>query len=196
MRIRTTITSLALLFLAIGILGAQEQQQEEEQQEQQAEEEEENQLRNQEVQLPSGADGAVKLLNVENFEWRAVDVAGEGVFSALGGSLIRLRIGGRYHIDLRGVDSDALPLDVRSVRGSVLFSQREDAESMEMEGVDPEVSSDGITFTLTEELAPRIASYRASAYPGMVGFVSAVPQESGEGDGGDQEEEGEAEQTD
>jgi hypothetical protein len=143
-----------------------------------------------EAQLPGGVDGAVKLLNVGNSEWRIVDVAGDGARSGLGGAVMRLQIGGRYHIDLRSVDSSLLPLDVRSLSGRVLMSQRDGVGTMEIDGVDPEVTADGITFTFTQELAGRVASYRAAPYPAMVGFISAIPSEEDAGEAGNQQEAG------
>ncbi len=183
MRARFLILVFALVFLGGGTLTGQEDQQaqQEDQQAQSdspAEQAEQGRPVEAKAQLPGGVDGAVKLLNVGNSEWRIIDVAGDGAQSGLGGSVMRLRVGGRYHIDLRSVDSTVLPLDLRSVSGGILISQRDGVGTLSINGVDPQVSGEGISFTLTQELSERIASYRAAPYPAMVGFISVIPRES------------------
>ena len=187
---RLSITAVALALVIVGTLGAQDAEQNQRPAEQSTAEEQQEVSR--EARLPNGVDGSVKLLNVDNSEWRIVDAAGEGAQPALGGSLVRLRTGGRYHFDLSSVDSETLPLDIRSLNGRVLISQREGAGELDIEGVDPEADADGISFTLTEELAGQIASFRATPYPGMVGFVSSVSPES---DNGEQTNQGESEEN-
>jgi hypothetical protein len=131
-----------------------------------------------ETHAPSGADGAFRMQVIPPTAWRAAGVTGEGVRLGLGGSAVYLEIGGRYHIDLRGVDSEQLPADIHSGGGRVLLSQREAAESVAGEEVDAQVSGEGMTFTLTEGLAARISYIRAAPYTGMRAFIFPYGGES------------------
>ncbi len=128
--------------------------------------------------IPAGADGVVKLVNLENSGWRITEARGEGInASGAGQTNAVLAVGGRYHFDLSAVNTDYHALDIRDRNGRVLFSQETGKAASDLGGADPEVDGEGITFTLTEELAGRIATFRAVHYPAMVGFITAYAPE-------------------
>ncbi|MFP4331012.1 MAG: hypothetical protein ACLFP6_09860 [Spirochaetaceae bacterium] len=188
MKMTPLIVALLVAIVTAPAIVAQEAESENENNQQTEEETAENgENLPTEAELAGGADGAVLLRSVDTTDWQIVSVAGEGATSAVGGSMIRLRQGGRYHLDLRAVDSEVLPVDIRSTTGSVLISQREGVGASEMDGVDIEVSDDGITFTLTEELAEQIATVRAAPYPSMISFLSVSSPDQAEETEGEEE---------
>ncbi|SIP87309.1 hypothetical protein SAMN05920897_10149 [Alkalispirochaeta americana] len=121
------------------------------------------------------ADGVITLRNIGSEGWQVTDVQGRGV-SASGVGLVRigLEVGNRYHFDLSSVDSDLFAMEIRDRSGRVLFSQKDDDPPQGWEEAAPVITDEGITFTLTEELAGRIGTYRAVSYPAMVGFLRGV----------------------
>jgi hypothetical protein len=140
----------------------------------------------QESDLPSGVDGAVTLQNVSTQGWRIVSVEGDGIHKGSGDATIYLEIDGRYHFDVSEIDSDQFPMDFRDPQGQILFTQ-DDSERDEgdsgMEGANLETDEEGVTFTLTPELAERITFFRATTYPQMVGIIAPYIQpEEGESD--------------
>ncbi|MFP4566103.1 MAG: hypothetical protein ACLFNX_06335 [Spirochaetaceae bacterium] len=144
--------------------------------------------------VPEGVDGYIQLIAVDREDWRVVDYGGEGVYTSRGQASIHLLEGNEYYLDLSEVDSEHYPLDVVGTDGTVLLSQREDAVTSDTEGVNAEADEDGISFVLTEELAERITMFRATPYPAMFGFITAVSEEEDEQEGEQEEEEGEGEQ--
>ncbi|MFP4012260.1 MAG: hypothetical protein ACLFUM_11195 [Spirochaetaceae bacterium] len=147
----------------------------------------------QEDNVPSSADGYIRLNAVDRDNWQIVEFGGEGVYPSTGQSSIYLLEGNEYYFDLSEVDSEHFPVDIVSTDGTVLLSQREDAVTQETEGVNASADEDGISFTLTEELAERIARFRASSYPGMVGFISTLSEEPTQEPADEEEETEEAE---
>lgn len=124
--------------------------------------------------LPSGVDGAVRMFNIGTESWVMTDVRGDGIFTSGSGRVrLSLEVGRRYFLDLSDVDSEVYSLDIRDRSSNVIFSQYDDEISDDWQAADPIVDEDGITFTLTEELAQVIATYRARHYPAMMGIVSA-----------------------
>ncbi|WP_018525401.1 hypothetical protein [Alkalispirochaeta alkalica] len=121
------------------------------------------------------AEGVITFRNIGSEGWQVTDVQGRGV-SASGVGLVRigLEVGKRYHFDLSSVDSDLFAMEIRDRSGRVLFSQKDDDPPQGWEEAAPVITDEGITFTLTEELAGRIGTYRAASYPAMVGFLRGI----------------------
>lgn len=140
--------------------------------------------------VPSGVDGYVQIQRVGATAWRIVDSGGDGVYARPEMSRVYMEVDGEYYIDVSRVNSEVYPLDIRSRTGDVLMSQRENAETPEIEGVNSSVDQDGVRFTLNENLAQRIAFFRAAPYPEMVGFISPVAADTGEGEGSAGEQSG------
>ncbi|MFO8065218.1 MAG: hypothetical protein ACQETQ_09835 [Spirochaetota bacterium] len=128
--------------------------------------------------IPSGVDGYVSFNAIEGEEWQVIDFEGEGISTATGQASFRLEVGGDYYFDLSNVDSERYPLDIISSNGKLLLSQREDAVTSDLDGVDSSADEDGVRFVLTEDLAEQISRFRAATYPQMYGFISAVPEGS------------------
>lgn len=124
--------------------------------------------------IPSGVDGYISLDNNSTESWRIIDFGGEGVYVSTGGLTVQLEVDREYYIDLSNVNSEMFPMDIKNGRGDVLISQREDIDTVEIEGIDASVDEEGIRFILNEELAQEISIFRAAPYPAMVGFLSAV----------------------
>ncbi|MFP4151295.1 MAG: hypothetical protein ACLFR8_01480 [Alkalispirochaeta sp.] len=120
---------------------------------------------------PAGVDGTVAIRNVSIQGWRIVSVGGDGVRKGGADATVYLEVGGRYHFDLSEIDSERFPVDFRGPRGEVLFSQNGETE-LAVDGVDLETDDDGVQFTLTPDLADRLAFFRAAPYPQMVGIVA------------------------
>jgi hypothetical protein len=145
---------------------------------------------------PSGVDGTITLQNISHQEWRIVETEGEGVFSGGNAQTVILEIGGRYYFDVSEVDSEFLPLDFRGHRGRILFSQSDDAIVEDLEGLNIQADENGVTFTLTEELAREMVFFRATPYPQMTGIIAsydptaAIEDDENEGDGDGEDEEG------
>ena len=141
---------------------------------------------------PSGVDGTITLQNISHQEWRIVAVEGEGVFSSGNAQTVILEIGGRYHFDVSEVDSEFLPLDFRGHRGRILFSQSDEETAGDLEGLNVQADENGVTFTLTEDLAREMVFFRATPYPQMTGIIASYDPTAELEDGTDNgEEEGE-----
>ncbi len=125
------------------------------------------------------ADGSVRLTNISTDSWRLDQVEGDGitVTGAHQGRVV-LAIGHRYHFDLSDIDSEHMPLVIRDIAGRPIFSQENPDQGADWEGSDPEISDDGITFTLTESLAEAISGFRATTYPAMHGFIATYDPEA------------------
>ncbi len=122
--------------------------------------------------VPPGVDAVITMENIETEGWRVLDTRGEGPVPVGDGRVrLGLEIDRRYHFDLSSIDSELFAFEFRDRQGNVLFSQFDPETTEELSGVDPEISDDGITFTLTEELSRRIDTFRATHYPAMVGFI-------------------------
>ncbi|MFW6362097.1 MAG: hypothetical protein ACOC2R_10135, partial [Spirochaetota bacterium] len=139
--------------------------------------------------VPGGVDGHVILDNQSTSGWSVIESGGEGVYTKAAMSRIYFEVGGEYYIDLSNLDNEQFSVDIRSRDGTVIATQR-DIETTEIEGANISADEDGIRFTMNEELAERMAMFRASHYPQMVGFISAVNPEA-EQEAGNDEQEGE-----
>lgn len=129
--------------------------------------------------------GTVTFTTVAPSDWRITEVDGNGVATHGSTNTMTLEVGGRYTFDLSDVDSESYPMEIRDSSGTVLVSQRNNASSEEFEAADISVTEEEIQFTLTEDLASRIAFYRAATYPSMIGIIRTYSQEQDEEPSGD-----------
>ena len=129
------------------------------------------------AEMPSTIDGQISLLNIGTEGWRVVDVQGAGVYVASGGKTIHLEVGKRYRFDMSMVNSERYPLDMRASGGAILMTQDDQPHVVPPSNTDAEISEDGITFTFSETMANRITSFRSTAYPQMVGFITPIRTE-------------------
>ncbi|CAN5883959.1 hypothetical protein BH24DEI2_BH24DEI2_24540 [soil metagenome] len=127
--------------------------------------------------MPEGVDVVVTLTNVESVAWvvTAVQVA-EGVEAADVAELdvrnptLTLTPGLRYRFDNNG--GAAHPLDFRKKNARFLLAQGNVPGSLEDdEAVDFVDDAEGVTFTLTPELAEDLALYYCTVHPDMVGDI-------------------------
>ncbi|AFG36868.1 hypothetical protein [Spirochaeta africana] len=133
----------------------------------------------QQAEIPADADGSLRLTNIDTSGWRVDQVDGAGIHvSGANQSNITLALGNRYHFDLSDTDSDLLPLVIRDRTGRPIFSQADPDGGLGWSGSDPVIGDDGITFTLTEELAEVIGGFRAVTFPAMYGFITAYDPEA------------------
>lgn len=180
----------ALSLAALGPVAAQEQEQPDQQEtEADAAQEPAAQAAQQQEQpeMPSGVDAQFTLSSTGTGEWTISSSQGSGIYADPTAAMVYLRVGGRYRVNLSGIDSEVLPVELRAMNGAVLVSQRENVETPDLGDANPEVGSEGIRFTLTESLAERLTYFRAVPYPGMVGFIrvtGGAQQAAAEGDGG------------
>lgn len=179
MLIKRTLAVLAVTALFVFPLPAQENGEEGASEELEASE-------GSSAEIPSDVAGYISLDSSGTEALRIVDSGGDGVYARPEMSTVYLDVGLEYYIDLSKIDSEWLPLDIKGRRGEILISQREDLETFAGEEINASVEEDGIRFVLTEELAEKIAIFRAAPYPQMVGFIAPVfenegPQEENEG---------------
>ena len=118
------------------------------------------------------ADVTIELNNVESVAWVVGSVENAESVAELDtrNPTLSLTVGTRYRFDNNG--GAAHPLDFRTERSRFLLAQGGTEGTFEG---DPDVNfiddEEGVTFTLTQELADEIAIYYCTVHPDMVGDV-------------------------
>ncbi len=128
--------------------------------------------------VPEGVDVVVTLNNVESVAWVVTDVqTADGIELAadvaeldVRNPVLTLTPGLRYRFDNNG--GAAHPLDFRKANARFLLAQGNPPGSLEDDdAVDFVDDAEGVTFTLTPELAEDLALYTCTVHPDMVGDI-------------------------
>ena len=130
----------------------------------------------------------VVLTNVGASAWQVTE-AGEDIAEAgVDNPELTLSVGTRYTFDVSGVTSSVHPLDFRADDDTVLLSQGSEGELEGNEAIGFEASDEAVSFTLTPELAERLARYRCTVHASMVGDVVTASEGDTEGTTGGEED--------
>lgn len=132
----------------------------------------------------------VVLTNVGASAWQVSEADGDVAESGVDNPELALSAGTRYTFDVSSVNSSVHPLDFRAADDTVLLSQGGEGEFEGDEAVGFEASDEAVSFTLTPELAERLARYRCTVHASMVGDVVIALEGETEGmTGGENSEE-------
>ncbi len=119
----------------------------------------------------------VTLQNVGASAWKVTAADAEVAVEADNPTLT-LTVGTRYHFDLSNVNSEVHPFEFRGEDDARLLTQGGSPGTFEEdEAVMFEATDDGITFTVTPELAAALVVYRCTVHAGMTGPVVTAETE-------------------
>ena len=111
------------------------------------------------------------LTNVGASAWRVAEADENVAEQGVDNPELMLTVGTRYTFDVSGVNSSVHPLDFRAEDDTVLLSQGSEGELEGDEAIRFEASDEAVSFTLTPELADRLARYHCTVHASMVGNV-------------------------
>lgn len=118
------------------------------------------------------------LQNVGANAWKVTAADTEIAELDMNNPTLTLTVGTRYHFDLSGVDSQTHPFEFRGEDDARLLTQGGSPGTFEEdEAVAFEATDDGITFTVTPELAAALTMYRCTVHAAMTGPVATVAAE-------------------
>ena len=114
----------------------------------------------------------VTLQNVGASAWKVTAADAEVAELDVNNPTLSLAVGTRYHFDLSGVNSQTHPFEFRGEDDARLLTQGGSPGTFEEdEAVAFEATDDGVTFTVTPELAAALTMYRCTVHAGMTGPV-------------------------
>lgn len=121
----------------------------------------------------------IVLTNVGASAWQVTE-AGENIAEqGADNPELTLTVGTRYTFDVSGVDSSVHPLDFRAADDTILLSQGGEGKLEGDEAIGFEASDEAVSFTLTPDLAERLARYRCTVHASMVGDVVTISEGEG-----------------
>ncbi len=133
------------------------------------------------------------LTNVGASAWQVTEASEDIAEQGADNPELTLAVGTRYTFDVSGVNSSVHPFDFRAGDDTILLSQSGEGELEGDEAIGFEASDEAVSFTLTPDLADRLARYRCTVHASMVGDVVTSAAGAESETGGDTESSDESE---